>query len=208
MYRENSIQSLALKFIEEKKEDSFRKLINRLKPGLMGFAYKYLKDMDSAKEVVSQVFIIVWEKSHQYNPKWNFSTWVYSIAKNESLGALRLKKRNISHEKLEENQSRVLRIYSPEVNMDTEVIGPSVDEIIDSLHEKTLEEIDNLSEPYRSIMIERELKNKQLQDIAKDLDMNLSTVKTRIRKARKDIQDSILEKHPSLVKAYYERDEE
>ncbi len=56
MYRENSIQSLALKFIEEKKEDSFRKLINRLKPGLMGFAYKYLKDMDSAKEVVSQVF--------------------------------------------------------------------------------------------------------------------------------------------------------
>ena len=146
------------------------------------------------------------QKSEQYNAKWNFSTWVYSIAKNESLGYLRLKKRHLSHEQLEENHSRVLRIYSPEVTMNVEVVGPSEEEIVDTLHEKTMDEIHSLQEPYRSIMIEREVKRKQLQDIAKDLSMNLSTVKTRIRKAKKDIAENIQKKHPSLVKAYYERE--
>lgn len=207
MARENSIQTLALQFIEDKTEESFKKIINRLKPGLMGFVYKYVNDMDSTKEIVSQVFIIVWEKSHQYNAKWNFSTWVYTIAKNESLGYLRNKKRTLSHEQLEENHSRILRIYSPEVTMNIEIVGPSQAEIVDTLHAKTMDEIHDLQEPYRSIMIEREVKQKQLQDIATDLSMNLSTVKTRIRKAKKDIAENIQKKHPSLVKAYYERDE-
>lgn len=206
MARENSIQTLALQFIENKDEESFKKVINRLKPGLMGFVYKYIKDMDSTKEIVSQVFIIIWEKSHQYNAKWNFSTWAYSIARNESLGHLRIKKRHLSHEQLEENHSRVLRIYSPEVTMNIEIDGPAENEIIDTLHEKTMDAIHNLEEPYRAIMIEREVNQKQLQDIAKDLSMNLSTVKTRIRKAKKDIAINIVKEHPSLVKAYYERE--
>jgi len=206
MARENSIQTLALNFIENKDEVIFKKLIDRLRPGLMGFVYKYVKDVDSSNEIVSQVFIRVWEKLHQYNAKWNFSTWVYGIAKNESLGYLRIKKRNLSHEQLEENHSRILRIYSPEVTMNVESIGPSYEEIIDSLHVKTIEAIHNLKEPYRAIMIEREINQKQLQSIAKDLNMNLSTVKTRIRKARKDLNESLLKNHPSLIKSYYEKD--
>ena len=203
----NSIQSLAVQFIENKEEKIFRKLINRLKPGLLGFTYKYVKDMDLAHEIVSQVFILSWEKIHQYNPKWNFSTWVYSIAKNESLGALRHRSRNVSHEMLEEANSRVLRIYSPEVTMDTEVFGPSPKTIIEELHEKTMEEIHLLDEPYRSIMIEREVNKKQIQDISRDLNMNLSTVKTRMRKARTVIAKNIKKKHPTLLKIYYEREE-
>lgn len=208
MSKGNSIQTLAIKFIETKDESEFRNLINRLKPGLMGFVYKYIQDADLTKEIVSQVFIVIWEKYNQYNPKWNFSTWVYSIAKNEALGALRLRNKNLSHDKLEENHSSILRMYSPEIHMNTEVIGPSDDEIIDILHEKTMEEIYNLEEPYKSIMIEREVNQKHLNDIAKTLDMNLSTVKTRIRKARNDIASIMMEKHSSLVKAYYERKEE
>lgn len=207
MGRENSIQTLALQFIENKTDENFKTIVNRLKPGLLGFVYKYVEDMDSAKEIVSQVFIIVWEKSHQYNSKWNFSTWVYSIAKNESLGYLRLKKRNLSHEQLEENHSKVLRVYSPEFHMNVEVVGPSQEEIIDHLHEKTLSVIYDLEEPYRSIMIEREVNQKQLQDIARDLNMNLSTVKTRIRKAKKDIAANVYERHPELVQAYHLREE-
>lgn len=199
-----SIQTLALEFIKDKEEKAFSKLIDRLKPGLIGFVYKFVQDSDLSKEIVSQVFINIWEKVEQYNTKWNFSTWAYGIARNESLGALRLKKRYLSREKLEENHSKILKIYSPTFNMEMEVVGPAGSELIDILHQKTVEEIYNLEEPYRTVMIERQINDKQLQDISNILDMNLSTVKTRLRKARKDIATNIQKKHPLLVEAYNE----
>lgn len=204
MSKEISIQTLALEFINGKDEQVFSKLIDRLKPGLIGFVYKFVNDNDMSKEIVSQVFINIWEKIDQYSTKYNFSTWAYAIAKNEALGALRLKKRYLSREMLEENHSKILRIYSPVINMELEVVGPAGSEIIDVLHKKTLEEIYNLNDPYKVVMIEREINNRQLQDIALALDWNLSTVKTRLRKARKDIAVNVQKKHPLLVDAYNE----
>lgn len=100
--QKNSIQTLALKFIKTKGEVEFGMLMERLKPGLFSFVYKYLQDVDLAKEAVSQSFISMWEKIDQYNPQYNFSTWAYAIAKNESLGLLRIKNKTLSHEKLTE----------------------------------------------------------------------------------------------------------
>jgi len=88
--------------------------------------------------------------------------------------------------------------------MDIEVIGPSGEELTNCLYEKTIKEIESLEEPYRTVMVEREIKQKRLQDIAADLNWNLSTVKTRLRKARKDIAKTLKEKHPELLEAYYE----
>jgi len=204
--KENSIQAIALNFIEYKSDKTFRILINRLKPGLISYTYKYVKDMDLCKEIISKTFIAVWEKLDQYDKKYNFSTWVYAIAKNEALGQLRIKKRNLSHEKLSENHSRLLKFYSPVVIMDLEVIGPSGEELTYCLYEKTINEIKLLKEPYRTVMIEREINQKRLQNIAIDLNWNLSTVKTRLRKARKDIAKSLKEKHPELLEAYYDED--
>lgn len=204
--KENSIQAVALEFIEKRDDSTFRTLINRLKPGLISYTYKYVNDIELCKEIVSKTFIAVWEKLDQYNSKYNFSTWVYAIAKNESLGQLRIKKRNLSHEKLTENHSKLLKQYSPVVTMNMEVIGPSGEELTHCLYEKTIEEINLLQEPYKTVMVEREINQKRLQDIAADLNWNLSTVKTRLRKARKDIATSLKEKHPDLLEAYYDED--
>jgi RNA polymerase sigma-70 factor, ECF subfamily len=206
--KENSIQAIALEFLEKRDNTTFRTLINRLKPGLISYTYKYVKDIELCKEIVSKTFIAVWEKLDQYNSNYNFSTWVYAIAKNEALGQLRVQKRNLSHEKLSENHSKVLKQYSPVVTMNLEVVGPSGEELTHCLYEKTLEEIHLLEEPYKTVMVEREINQKRLQDIAADLNWNLSTVKTRLRKARKDISDSLREKHPELIEAYYEDGQE
>lgn len=205
--KENSIQAIALEFLERRDDSTFRTLINRLKPGLISYTYKYVNDIELCKEIVSKTFIAVWEKLDQYNSKYNFSTWVYAIAKNEALGQLRVQKRNLSHEKLTENHSRVLKQYSPVVNLNIEVIGPTGEELTHCLYEKTIEEIHLLEEPYKTVMIEREINQKRLQDIAADLEWNLSTVKTRLRKARKDISESLREKHPELIEAYYDEEE-
>ena len=109
--KNESLQTIALDFVEKRNNSSYTKLINRLKPGLQSYVYKYIKDRDICNEVLSQTFITVWEKIEQYKPVFNFSTWVYTIARNEALGQIRGEKRYISHEKLTENHSKILQMY-------------------------------------------------------------------------------------------------
>lgn len=198
-----SIQYLALEFIENKNNKTFKHLIDRLTPGLTAHAYRYLGDMDSCKEVLSKAFITIWEKIDQYDSTYNFSTWVYTIVKNECLILLRQRNKNLSHEKLTENHSKVLMKNSPTVQMDIEVIGPNSEETFDLLYEKTIDEIYNFQEPYRSILIEREINKKQLKTIATELKMNLNTVKTRLIKGRGKLAEKIKEKHKDLYNSYY-----
>jgi len=203
-----SIQNIALDFLQNKNNKTFSDLINRLRPGLLSFAYKYVKDSDLAKEVVSQTFIVIWEKIDQYNPKFNFSTWVYAIAKNESLGIIRTRNKNLSFDRYMHNHSRLIQMYNPVFTMNTEVMGPSGEELTQKLFDASLSAINELNEPYRSVMIEREINQKQLNDIADDLGMNLSTVKTRLRKGRKDVAEILYKKYPDAVDAYFGNESE
>ena len=198
-----SIQSLALDFLKNRNDKTFTVLTNRLKPGLLSFSYNFVKDRDLSQEVVSQTFIRIWEKIEQYNTKFKFSTWVYTIAKNEALGIIRNSRKNISFDKYMNNHSRLLQIYNPVFNMNTECIGPSGEQLTQELYDASISAINDLDEPYKTVMIEREINQKQLNDIADYLDWNLSTVKTRLRKARKDVADKLYKKYPDMVDSYF-----
>jgi RNA polymerase sigma-70 factor (ECF subfamily) len=204
MKKNYSVQTTALNFIEKKDNKSFTHLINRLKPGLTSFVYKYIQDTDVINEVLSQTFISVWEKVDQYNSTYNFSTWVYAIAKNEALGQIRNRNKNLSHDKLTENHSKMLKLYSPTDSFNDEVVGPTGEKLIQQLYDASLNAINGLKEPYKTVMIEREVNRKQLQTIADELGWNTSTVKTRLRKARKDIANNVRKHYPDLVDAYTE----
>lgn len=200
--RKESIQTLATNFIERKDNVSFSYLIERLKPGLITFIRKYISDPDIINEVLSQSFISMWSKIDQYNPTYNFSTWAYAIAKNEALGQIRISNKTISHETLTENHSKKLKMYSPVEEFQEEVMIPTGEDLITKLYDASLHAIYNLSEPYKTVMIEREVNKKQLQAIADELGWNPSTVKTRLRKARKVIAESVKKSYPELVDAY------
>ena len=205
MAKVKSIQAIALDFLERRNDETFRKVISRMKPGLLSHTYRYVQDPELSKEIVAKTFIAVWEKIHQYNSEFNFSTWVYAIAKNEALGQLRIKKKFLSHNTLTDNNSSMLKSYNPVVNMDIEIYGPVGEEITYHLYDKVVDVINKLDEPYRSVITEREVNQKSLQDIANKLGWNLSTVKTRLRKARTDVAKLVKEKHPTLLEDYYEK---
>jgi RNA polymerase sigma-70 factor (ECF subfamily) len=204
----SSIQHIALNFIENKNNENFSLLIDRLKPGLLSYAYKFVKDIDSANEVVSLAFVSMWEKSHQYKKEFGFSTWAYKITKNIALGMLKDKKRNLSYDKHIENHSRLLQMYNPVFNINIECMLPTGEDLTRELYDASISAIDNLKEPYKTVMVEREINQKQLNDIAEDLGWNLSTVKTRLRKGRKDVAEILYKKYPDLIDSYFENETE
>jgi len=203
-----SIQNIAIEFIHNKTNKTFSELISRLTPGLMSFAYRFVKNRDLAKEVVAQTFINIWEKSDQYNASFNFSTWAYAIAKNEALGLLRIQNKTVSYDKYLQNNSKVLQHYAPVFNMNFECMAPTGEKLTQKLFDASISAIETLNEPYKTVMIEREINQKQLQHIADDLGWNIATVKTRLRKARKDIADILYKKYPDLVDSYFGNENE
>jgi RNA polymerase sigma-70 factor (ECF subfamily) len=200
----NSIQAIAISFIETKNNKTFTVLMNRLKPGLLSYVRKYIKDRDICNEIISQTFISIWEKIEQYNSKYNFSTWAYAIARNEALGYIRSQKKIYSHDSMTENHSKLLMLHTPVYIINTDFNIPENSDLPTVLYDYVLDEIYSLKEPYKTVMEQREIHNLQLQEIADKLDWNLSTVKTRIRKARKDIELTIKKKYPELIECYYE----
>jgi RNA polymerase sigma-70 factor (ECF subfamily) len=169
-----------------------------------------LKDRILCEDVITETFISIWSKVDQYDHRYNFSTWAYAIAKNNCWGVLKEKKKTVSIDKVpfKSLHSKNFMYVNRITTTDIECLAPSGDELIQKLYDVSINAIYELKEPYKTVMIEREINKKQLDAIADDLGWNLSTVKTRLRKAKVDIADKVKLKHSHLVESYlYPEDE-
>ncbi len=63
-------------------------LYRRFIPMVYGLCLKYLKDKEKAQDAVMDIFTILSEKVSQYEIN-NFSTWLYSVARNHCFQVLR-----------------------------------------------------------------------------------------------------------------------
>lgn len=197
-----SLQSIAMNFVNDKSECNFNILMKRLKPGLFTFALNFVKDKSLAEEVVSETFISIWKNIEQYKTEFNFSTWAYAIAKNESLYILRHSNRNVSYDMYLTNNSKELANSSPVYDMEIECMTPTGEDLFQELYDASISAINKLRSPYNTVMYERVINKKQLSTIATDLGWELSTVKTRLTKAKKELAEIVSKSHPMLVKSY------
>jgi len=193
---EESIQSLALKFVRTKSEQNFEALYDRLKPGLLQHVCNILKDSGAAEDVIADSFVKMWLKINQYNIHWNFSTWAYKIAYNEAMQWIRKNGNVYSLESIGDDQLADRIIMSDALAEDNGILQ-NPDWFFDDKEDKTIklynivrQEIEALPELYRDIMKDRELKGMKYEDISKKYNLELNTVKTRISRAREKIVEA------------------
>lgn len=186
--KQPSLQTIALQFHGSRSERDFTMVYNRLKPGVSKYLYQMITDYDSREEVIATTFSKVWSKIDQYDPYWNFSTWVYRIARNEALLFFREKKKrkeNSYDEMLEKGVTfdKCMGVYDMECELDNEV---SV-----NLYELIINEIQALPKNYKTVLTLREIEKKKYEEIADELGWKINTVRTRIRKARNIIKTKV-----------------
>lgn len=194
-----SLQEIGMKFYETRAEKEFTAVYHRLKPSISHYLRELVPNQDDRNEVIATAFAKVWSKIHQYDPYWNFSTWVYRIARNEALLFFRSKKRTYSYEGMEEMGIN-MEAKSPTVEIDA--FSSEEDNPIDVLHDLAVAEINNLPDVYRAVLTLREIDKKKYEDIAEELGWKHNTVRTRIRKARELVRANLLKKEPELIKLY------
>jgi RNA polymerase sigma-70 factor (ECF subfamily) len=194
MKRQNNIQILAESFIESKSTKCFKSLYERLKPGITNHCYLILKNKELAEDAFSNTMTKIWQKIYQYDKeKANFSTWTYNIARNESLLILKTGKRFYSHsdEEMEYFSSKsTFSDLGGQYLMEEDPAYSSLFETqtIDTVYESVLEEIRELPEIYREIMVDREINGMKYKDIAEKYGIKKRSIATRIRRARARIR--------------------
>jgi RNA polymerase sigma-70 factor (ECF subfamily) len=191
-----NIQELAVSFMTSSSEKDFVELYKRIKPGLLNHCKSILIEQEAAEDAVSNTMAKIWTKITQYDPsRGNFSTWVYNIARNESLVIKKCEDRYmpIIHEMVknsEDSDDHVVHSSSNVKQGDTTCDFVSMDsDEMEDLYDNVIDKMNNLPEIYKDILYDREILRMKYQEIADKHGMKKRAIATRIRRARLKVRE-------------------
>src|ERR1700685_1546732 len=71
--------------------ESFRILVERYEPKMTRYARRFLFGADDAKDLLQEIFIKTYTNINSFDTERRFSPWIYRIAHNEFVNALKKK---------------------------------------------------------------------------------------------------------------------
>ena len=163
-------------------ENAYIELVNRYKDKLINFIFNYLGDIESSEDVVQETMIKLYQKKHYYKEIAKFSTWLYTIAKN--LANTELRKRKQRKTTLLSQFSKDDKMYDLPSN-DNEVGQEIQTEIVSKIIRQA---VDQLSEKFKTVITLRDIQQLSYEDISEIIDVPIGTVKSRINRARLQLQ--------------------
>ena len=166
----------------KEKLPSFDNLLNSNWEYVFNYLLKKTSNEYISEEITIQSFSKAFEKIHLFNPKYNFKTWIISIAKNSYSDYLRKKKllfKDLDNQRIENFVSE----FNPEQSMINM-------EDYDNLNLK----IDELKPIYRDMIKYRYIEDLSILEISKKLNQPLNTIKIKIFRAKKLLSEKLNEK--------------
>lgn len=194
-------RELAENFLATRSERDFNVLYKKVQPGLRNYIMNVVKDPDATEDILANTLTKMWTKIDQYDPQYQITTWLYRIAFNESLGWIRERNRKYSIDNMKD--------FGLEVSS-TNSISETIEELLNDHEVRTVQDyleeenhlmnqyalalncIKGLKPMYREILEDRLLNNMKYEDISEKHNVNLQTVKNRIRRGKMLIMEAMV----------------
>jgi len=144
---------------------------NNVQNELKGFVYKRVKDKALTEDIVHDVFLKVQSKIHQVKESEKLFGWIYQITRNTITDYYRKNSKSI-HPK----------------DIDWESTPPNFN---DCVSHAITELIPTLPEIYRVPLEMTELQNMSQKEVAEKLDLNYTTAKARVQRARQILKEKL-----------------
>jgi RNA polymerase sigma-70 factor (ECF subfamily) len=162
----------------------FETLVRTFGPQVMAVARRYLNSEADAADCFQETFVAVFTSIGSFAGQSSLRQWVRGVAVNQSLMALRKRKRgreeSIDH-MLPQFDESGSRIETAEKSS-----GSTVEKQIDSasLQRNVRHSIDQLPDDYRVVLLLRDIDGLNTRETADILGIQLNAVKTRLHRAR------------------------
>jgi RNA polymerase sigma factor (sigma-70 family) len=168
-------------------EKAFAQLMLRYRDSIYYMMLKMSKNKNDAEDLTLEAFGKAFANLHLYSPDFAFSTWLYRIATNNGIDFLR-KQRSI-HFSLDQSfeqdfELSDFRLKSSNPNPEERLIIKQRAKIIRNF-------IGKLKPAYRRLIELRYFHEYSYDEIAKELDLPLGTIKVQLFRARNMLYDLI-----------------
>ncbi len=193
VFRELPDEALLERFNEGQVE-AFEELLARYRRPLFNFVLRSVRDVSRAEELLQEVFLRVVQRSGEFRGQSKFSTWLYTIARNQCIdhGRKMAFRRHASLDapsrSAEDEHGPTLldRVASDTPGSDREAIGRQLKAAIAAA-------IDALPEEQREVFLMRQVQNLAFKEIALVVGTSENTVKSRMRYALERLQEALQE---------------
>ncbi len=174
------------------KKRVFDSLVKQYEKRIYNVAYRMLGDAESAADVTQETFINAWRHFDKFRGESSLGTWLYRIATNLCKNKLKQRKRR-----------RQFESYSLDAPVETEddFVTPQVaderrnPEKVATQHELGRQVAANLLKlkpEFREMIILRDLQHLSYEEICEVTGLSLSAVKSRLLRARRQLQQLLL----------------
>lgn len=178
--------------------EAFGALVRRYERELYGYLRRYLGDASLAEDVFQNTFLQVYVKSGQYEPGRPVRPWLYTIATNQAIDALR---RNGRHQALSLDQQRE-ELADGELSSLVETLEGAAPDPLEAAkgkeRSKTIRaSVDRLPDFLRQVLLLAYYQGLKYREIADILGIPVGTVKSRLHAALVKLQE-VWRESPSL----------
>jgi RNA polymerase sigma-70 factor, ECF subfamily len=183
-------QSAIVAELKAGSEDAYAWLIGEFHQPIYSLVYRMVSDPADAADTTQEVFLKVFRGMKHFHGESSLKTWIYRIAVHEASNRRRWWFRHKSKEtSIEPNvQDSEPGISGMRDSLVDEHESPFDMAVHEEIRARVEEELRQVSEPYRTTVILRDLEEMSYEEIAEITDVSLGTVKSRLTRGREALR--------------------
>ncbi len=164
-------------------ENAFEILVREFERPIARFLYRYLGNMEEAKEVCQEVFIKVFRGISSFQNNCSLKTWIYRITLNTVLNEKRRWYQRLRDRFI--GLDGISRVYADSLP------DPEMSLTLDERTRAIQIALRKLRPEHRAIVVMRDLEGLSYQEIGLSLGLAQGTVKSRLARARQELKDEL-----------------
>src|SRR2546427_4692071 len=165
--------------------ESYDELVKRYQERIYATVYHMTSNHEDANDLAQEAFIKAYHALKSFKGGSSFYTWVYRIAVNKTINFLKQRKNRalLSLDDLDFNAE-----HDPDLVALISDKTPRRDVSLAELQEKLNTAMQKLSEPHRLVVTLHDVQGASHEEIAKIMNCNIGTVRSRLFYARQQLQ--------------------
>jgi RNA polymerase sigma-70 factor (ECF subfamily) len=162
---------------------SFAMLLEKHQPAVQGYLYRRVRNRAIAEELAQEVFLRVYRARSSYEPTARFKAWLYQIASHLGANSRRDRRREVAHDPLDDRRPHRPALQVPDR-------GASIEErlLFAVKCREVREAVAELPDKQRAAVWMHKFGGKEYADIARELDLSESAVKSLMFRAHEKLR--------------------